>query len=150
NLLTIMLGNLSYILSGALDMSATLDLVRNVEQAGLRAAELTKTLLGFSRRAALATVPYNLNEAIDEVVRLTRSALSTSIELEVHADPDLWLVQADATQINQVLTNLTLNARDAMPKGGKITFQTAAFVPTGEYLASHVEARAGEFVRLSV
>ncbi len=150
NLLTIMLGNLSYILAGNHDLRTTLELVKNVEKAGLRAAELTQTLLGFSRGAALATTPCNLNEAIDEVVRMTRSTLPASIVLEVRAEPRLWLVEADASQLNQVLTNLTLNARDAMPDGGTILYQTSHFVPDAEYLAAHVEARAGDFVRLRV
>jgi two-component system, cell cycle sensor histidine kinase and response regulator CckA len=150
NLLTIMLGNLSYILTGTLDQQATLDLVRNVEHAGMRAAALTQTLLSFSRRSTVATEPYNLNQAIEEVVRLTRSTLPETIALEVCADPSLWLVQADPTQIHQILTNLTLNARDAMPRGGKITYETGHFTPSAEYLASHVEARPGEYVRLRV
>ena len=83
NLLTIMLGNLSFILAGNHDLRSTLELVKNVEKAGLRAADLTQTLLGFSRGAALATAPCNLNEAIDEVVRLTRSTLPADIELEI-------------------------------------------------------------------
>jgi CheY-like chemotaxis protein len=145
-----MLGNLSFVLSHDLDRPGALELLKNAEKAGLRAAELTQTLLGFSRRAALATIPFNLNRAIDEVVRLTRSTLPSDIKLEVHAQPDLWLVQADPGQINQVLTNLTLNARDALPKGGTITFETSHFVPDADYLSSHVEASAGEFVNLRV
>ena len=150
NLLTIMLGNLSYIRTGNADLQTALDLVRNAEKAGLRAAELTHTLLGFSRQTALATVPFDVRTAIDEVVSLTRSTLPANIDLEVRAQPGLWLVQADPGSMNQVLTNLTLNARDAMPAGGTITYQTSHFVPNADYLASHVEARPGEFVRLRV
>jgi PAS domain S-box-containing protein len=150
NLLTIMLGNLSYVLTQNSGWTNSLELIRNAEKAGLRAAELTQTLLGFSHRAALATIPFSLNQAIDEVVSLTRSALPANIEVEVRTAPSLWLVQADPGQIGQVLTNLTLNARDAMPQGGKIIYQTTPFVPDDEYLASNVEARPGEYVRLRV
>ncbi len=150
NLLTIMLGNLSFILSGDHDLHTTLELVKNAEQAGLRAAELTQTLLGISRRAAIATTPCNLNDAIDEVVRITRSTLPANVAVAIEAQPDLWPVEADATQLHQVLTNLTLNARDAMPLGGALTYQTSHFVPSDEYLATHVEARPGEFVRVRI
>ena len=150
NLLTIMLGNLSYVITQRQDWQASIELLKNAEKAGLRAAELTQTLLGFSRRATLTTVPYNLNRAIDEVVRLTRSTLPANIELVVRALPDLWLVQADPGQISQVLTNLTLNARDALPGGGRIIYETSHFVPDAVYLARHLEASEGEFVRLRV
>ena len=150
NLLTIMLGNLSFILSGELDQRATIEQVRNVEKAALRAADLTHTVLGLSHRGALATVPCNMNESIDEVVRLTRSTLPNSIRLEVRAEANLGFVQADPTHLSQVLTNLTLNARDAMPRGGVILFQTSHFTPSADYLASHLEARPGNFVRLCV
>jgi PAS domain S-box-containing protein len=150
NLLTIMLGNLSFVLSHDTDRLVNLELLKNAEKAGLRAAELTQTLLGFSRRAALATVPFNLNQAIEEVIQLTRSTMPDTIELEMVAQPQLWLVQADPVHLNQVLMNLTLNARDALPDGGKIVFETSHFVPDAEYLSGHVEASAGEFVRLRV
>jgi PAS domain S-box-containing protein len=150
NLLTIMLGNLSYVLTRDLEKQAAIELLKNAEKAGLRAAELTQTLLGISHQAALATVPYSLNDAIEEVVRLTRSTVPASIALEVRARPGLWLVQADPGNMNQVLTNLTLNARDAMPDGGAIVFETDHFVPDADYLAMHVEASPGEFVRLRV
>jgi PAS domain S-box-containing protein len=150
NLLTIMLGNLSYVLTQKYDWNASLELLRNAEKAGLRAAELTHTLLGFSHRAAQATVPLNLNQAIDEVVRMIRSTLPASVELEVRPHSQLWLVQADPGHMNQILTNLILNARDALPEGGEIIFQTSHFSPDAAYLARHVEALPGEFVRLRV
>jgi PAS domain S-box-containing protein len=150
NLLTIMLGNLSFILNQPNDLPTVLDLVRNAEKAGLRAAELTRTLLGFARRTVLTTVPFDLHQAIGEVLQMIRTTIPTAIALETHMQPDLWYVEADPGQINQVLTNLTLNARDAMPDGGAIIYRTSHFVPDADYLATHVEARPGEFVRLRV
>src|ERR1019366_2858003 len=140
----------SYVLSQNQNGPINLELIRNAEKAGLRAAELTQTLLGFSRRAALATVPCDINHAIDEVVSLTRSTLPANIDLAIRAQPLLWQVQADPGHLNQVLTNLTLNARDALPDGGTITYQTGHFIPDADYLASHVEARPGEYVHLRV
>jgi PAS domain S-box-containing protein len=150
NLLTIMLGNLSFILNQANVPHTVVEIVHNAEKAGLRAAELTQTLLAFSRRSPLKTVSFCLHQAVDEVIRLTRATIPPTIALKVQAQPDLWTVQADPGQINQVLTNLTLNARDAMPHGGTITYWTSHFVPDAGYLSSHVEAQPGEFVRLRV
>ncbi|MBM3996713.1 MAG: PAS domain S-box protein [Planctomycetes bacterium] len=150
NLLTIMLGNVSCVLAQQLDAEATVSLLKNAEQAGLRAAELTQTLLGLSHRAALTAKPYNLNDAIEEVARLVRPALPENIAVQINARADLWLVQADPVQIVQILTNLAINARDAMPNGGRILFETSHFEADAEYLASHVEASPGEYVRLRV
>jgi PAS domain S-box-containing protein len=150
NLLTVMLGNVSYALSEANDLQATRTLVRNAEKAGLRAAELTKTLLGFSRQSTVATVPLDLGQAIAEVVEMTRPSIPANVRLDVQTIPDLWPVQFDPVMMNQVLTNLTLNARDAMPAGGVITFSTSHFEPDADHLAAHVESRPGEYVRLVV
>src|ERR1700722_18883148 len=90
NLLTIMLGNLSFVLNQPNDAQAILELVRNAEKAGLRAAELTQTLLGFSRRAVFTATPFQLHHAIEEVIRLTRAMIPASIEIEVRTQPDLW------------------------------------------------------------
>jgi nitrogen-specific signal transduction histidine kinase/CheY-like chemotaxis protein len=150
NLLTIMLGNLSFALKDNTDLGTVLDLVRNAEKAGLRAAELTKTLLGFSHQAALTATPLDVQPILDEVLTLMRPTLPANITVEIRRQNEPWLVQADPRLMHQMLTNLTLNARDAMPQGGKITYEVSHFVPDADYLARHVEARAGEFVHLRV
>ncbi len=150
NLLTAILGNLSLILGGETDPKATRAALESAEQATVRAAELTRTLLGFARRTPLQTVPLALPQAVDETLRLARPSLAPNVELETEFPEDLWPVEADASQVNQVLMNLTLNARDAMPQGGRLRYEAANFVPTEEYLSTHVEARPGEYVRLRV
>ena len=97
---------------------ASRDLLASAEVAALRAAELTRQMLGFSRRAPLRPEPLDLNAAVEETVRLLRRTFDPRIQVEIRPAPELWRVEADAGQIGQVLMNLCLNARDAMPQGG--------------------------------
>lgn len=151
NLLTVILGNLSYVLGRQhASLDAVLDLLRNAEQAGLRAADLTQRLLGFSRRTMLRSQALNLNQAIDETVRFLRRTIDPRIEVITVTPPDLGLVVADPGMMNQVLMNLALNARDAMPQGGRLYLETTNFVPDDDYLRLHLEARPGQYVRLRV
>ncbi|MBI3411235.1 MAG: PAS domain S-box protein [Planctomycetes bacterium] len=151
NLLTVILGNLSFVL-GQKPVVADLaeEMLRNAEQAGVRAAELTQRLLGFSRRSMLRSEAVQLNRAAEETIRLLRRTIDPRIELMVETQPDCWPIKADPGMINQVLMNLCLNARDAMPQGGKLTLTTSHFVPDDKYLRTHVEAQPGEYVRLCV
>jgi PAS domain S-box-containing protein len=150
NLLTVILGNVSLLLPrrGAEDPER--ELLLTAEQAALRAAELTRRLLGFSRRTMLRAEPINLNHCIEETVRILRRTIDPRIRVETRTRPDLWTVRADQAQLNQVLMNLCLNARDAMPEGGRLLLETDPFVPDEEYLRLHLDARPGEFVRLRV
>jgi two-component system cell cycle sensor histidine kinase/response regulator CckA len=150
NLLTVILGNLSYVVSRHMVSEEGLELLKNAEQAGLRSAELTQRLLSFSRRTTLRAELYSLNVAVQEAVNFLRPTIDPRIELESRLAPNLWSIKADPGLINQLLMNLAINARDAMPNGGKLLFQTANFVPDPEYLRLHLEARPGEFVHLRV
>ncbi len=150
NLLTVILGNLSFAQARHQRGEPLGDLLGNAEQAGLRAADLTQRLLGFSRRTMLRAEPFDLSHGIDEAIRFLGRTFDPRIHMEVHGAGDLWPVKADPSQINQVLVNLALNARDAMPEGGTLAFETANFTPDDDFLRAHLEARPGEFVRLSV
>src|SRR5262249_3793989 len=150
NLLTVILGNLSFALSRPDKSDSRYELLRNDEQSGRRAAELTPRLLGFSRRTMLRVEPYDLNRAIEEAVRFLGRTLDPRIQIEARPGKGLWLVKADPSQVNQVLMNLALNARDAMPQGGRITFESANFVPDTDFLHWHLDARPGAYVRLRV
>jgi two-component system, cell cycle sensor histidine kinase and response regulator CckA len=150
NLLTAVTGNVSLLLAAAPDPSPQREMLLAVEQAAWRAAELTRQLLGFSRQGESRPQPLRLRACLDEVARLLRGTFDRRIALEVAAADDLWLVRADAGQINQVLMNLCLNARDAMPAGGRLALG-AENVSLGEARPGTAsEARPGEFVRLRV
>jgi PAS domain S-box-containing protein len=149
NLLTAITGSVSLLLSGTPQDDPDHELLLVIEQAAWRAAELTQQLLGFARRSALRLQPTDLRACLDEVARLLRRTIDPRITLEVRSTPDLWPVRADPGQINQVLMNLCLNARDAMPEGGQLLLDAENTVLEGQAQRS-AEARPGEFVRLRV
>jgi PAS domain S-box-containing protein len=150
NLLTAVLGNASLILNQVPAGDPVRKWAEAIEKAGLRAASLTAQMLGLSRQVILRPQPTNLNEIIDEVVALLRCGLDPHIRLEVRPAEQLRLVLADAGQMNQVLMNLCLNARDAMLQGGYLTVETANVTVTPEHARLHLEARAGDCIRLRV
>jgi PAS domain S-box-containing protein len=150
NLLTAILGNVSLLAADLPVADPKSELLQAVEKAGTRAAELIQHLLGFSRQTMLHLEPINLNTAIQEIVDILRRTIDPRITIDCRAVPDLGLVEADAGQVNQVLMNLCLNARDAMPEGGRLLLETENVVLDDEYTHLHLEARAGEFIRLRV
>jgi hypothetical protein len=150
NLLTGIIGNLALALADLPASHPTRELLTNAETAAVRAAELTRQLLGFSRRTPLLSRPLNLNTVLDETLRLIRRTFDPRIEVRVVCEPKLAAIQADAAQMGQVLMNLCLNARDAMPQGGILTLETANVHLDSEAAAKTLEGRPGDFVRLQV
>jgi len=150
NLLTAILGNLDLVLRGMKPGERQIELVLAAQSAATRAASLTGRLLGFSREHHIDWEPTNLNAVVLEVVSLLGRTIDPRIRIETRIGTDLWPVKADEGQINQVLMNLCINARDAIKSVGKITIETADVVL--DNLESHqsADARAGEFVRLRV
>src|SRR5262249_9072316 len=150
NLLTAILGNLSLVLSAMPTSDPHRELVSSAEKAALRSADLVRKLLGFSRRSMLRLEPLDANTAVRETLAILRPAIDPRITLDVQAGANPWLVQADASQINQVLMNLCLNARDAMSDGGTLRLITENVVVDEAYVRKHLQARSGEFVRIRV
>ncbi|MGC9092190.1 MAG: PAS domain S-box protein [Bacteroidota bacterium] len=121
-----------------------------IERSATRAAELTSQLLAFARGGQYNVKPVNVNDIAEEALKLAKSSLDKSIVIETHFQSELPNVEGDAGQIQQVLMNLILNARDAMPAGGKLIVSTESLVLAEEYVKSHVEAKKGLYVLLSV
>jgi two-component system, cell cycle sensor histidine kinase and response regulator CckA len=150
NILTVILGNLSLIQGGLPANDPARELAAAAEKASLRAANLTTQLLGFARQTMLRPQATHVNGLIGEVVQFLGRTIDPRILIEPDLAPDLWVVWADPNQLNQVLMNLCLNARDAMSDGGRLRLATANVVLDEAYARRHLEGRAGEFVRLRV
>jgi PAS domain S-box-containing protein len=150
NLLTAVLGNLSLLLSGLPAGDPNREFATGAERAAQRAAGLTSQLLGISRRSVLRPQPLSLNATVEEVLAMLRRTIDPRISLEPRRAEDLGLVEADPGQMTQVLLNLCLNARDAMPEGGRLVIETANVVVAEAPPRPHLGARAGAFVRLRV
>src|SRR5947208_1229841 len=125
NLLTVIIGYSETMLTRFPPGDPMQEDLREVLNAGQRAASLTRQLLAFSRKQVTTPVVINLNSAVSEMEKMLRRLIGEDIELNTSLDPSLGSVKADATQIEQVIANLAVNARDAMPDGGKLTIETA-------------------------
>jgi two-component system, cell cycle sensor histidine kinase and response regulator CckA len=121
-----------------------------IESAGARAADLTNRLLAFSRRQPFRPVSVDLNKLTRGLMKMLRRLLPESIEVDLVADHDLAAVSADPTQLEQVIVNLCVNARDAMESGGSLTLTTSNVTLDGAYCEQNPWARPGVWVRLSV
>jgi PAS domain S-box-containing protein len=124
--------------------------VAEIAAAAQRAASLTQQLLAFSRRQVLQPKVLNLNTSLVNIRKMLERLLGEDIEIRTVLAPDLWQVSADPGQIDQIVMNLAVNARDAMENGGTLTLQTTNVTLDDDYVSSHVGVDAGEYVCLSV
>jgi PAS domain S-box-containing protein len=124
--------------------------VEQIRKAGDRAAALTKQLLAFSRMQVMEAKVLDLNAVVMELSKMLPRMLGEGIEFAFLAEPKLGRVKADAGQIEQVIINLAVNARDAMPRGGRLTIETSNVDVTTEYARLHSSARPGRYVLLAV
>jgi PAS domain S-box-containing protein len=151
NLLTAIRGNAELLSHRVRKDPAMAAEVEEVLQASDRAASLTRQLLAFSRKQVLQPVPLDLNEIIQGVSRMARRIIGTDVQLRLELAPSVSQVLADPAQVEQVLLNLLVNARDAMPTGGTITVRTqnVALGPSAKEIRQSGIA-PGAFVRLNV
>jgi two-component system, cell cycle sensor histidine kinase and response regulator CckA len=124
--------------------------LEEIKKAGDRAANLTRQLLAFGRKQILQPLPLSLNDIVTDVNKMLQRLIGEDIQLSAKLTTDLKRVKADPGQIEQVLVNLIVNARDAMPQGGKLTIETANVELDREYASTHVGVLAGAYVVLAV
>ena len=130
--------------------SPSQEMFQKIRDQAQRSAGLTSQLLAFARRQVFHPQNIDVNEVVSETVSLLRSVIGSQIELKVSLTPDAHIVRADRTQLEQVLTNLCLNARDAMPRGGRMGIETRMIEITDEYGRLHSYAKPGKYVQISV
>jgi len=150
NLLTVISGYTDMALSSLRADDPTREILEEVQKAGNRAAALTRQLLAFSRKQVLMPVVLDLNELVRELEKMLVRLIGEDIDLAIRPAPKLWPVRVDAGQMEQVVMNLVVNSRDAMPEGGKLTIETSNITLDDEYASKHAEARAGDHVLLAV
>lgn len=149
NLLTVIFGNV-HLLESVLANNENKDLLDEIHNASKRAATLTHQLLAFSRQQVLEPKVVNLNEIVQEMEKLLGRLIGEDVALAIVLDPKASRVRVDPGQIDQVIVNLAVNARDAMPRGGKLTIETANVDLDDSYTKMHVEARPGKYVMLAI
>jgi len=150
NLLSIIIGYSDLILKRIHEDDSTRHEIDEIKIAGERAAALTAKLLAFSRRQVTKRKVMNLNSVIIGTQEMLKRLIGEDIEVAVNVEPGLGLVRVDEMQIGQVLMNLAVNARDAMPKGGRLTITWTNVLLQEEYTRRHVGVRPGRYVVLSV
>jgi CheY-like chemotaxis protein len=121
-----------------------------IEKAGERAASLTKQLLAFSRQQVLTPAVLSLNALVTDMEGMLPRLLGEDVKVSLELDPELGNVIADQSQIEQIIMNLAVNARDAMPTGGKLKIRTANFEIDQAYTRNHPGSKAGNYVLLAV
>ena len=151
NLLQVIGAGIDLVLDGLDDSDhETQQELEEVAKAGQRAASLVRQLLAFSRQQTLTMTPIALNETVENVLSMLERLVKDGITLQVELERDLPRIQGDVGQIEQILVNLVINARDAMPTGGQITIATKLHTLDEEFCRRYPWMKPGDYVALSV
>ncbi len=150
NLLSAIIGYTELTLLKLPPYSPLRDHLLTVKEAGEKAAELTHRLLAFSRKQVLQMQPVNLKTSLESMVKMMSRMVREDISLELHADSSITTIMADPVQIEQIVMNLIVNARDSMPDGGKLIIEAANAHLDDDFIIRHENVERGDYVRLSV
>ncbi|MFP4445748.1 MAG: PAS domain S-box protein, partial [Desulfosudaceae bacterium] len=124
--------------------------LREIVKAGTRAQDLVRQILAFSRKQTLAVAPVNLNLLLEDFIALLRRTIRENITIDLDLAPDLPEINGDAGQLEQIIMNLAVNAQDAMPHGGRLTFATSVFVLEENDQGRYFSLTSGTYARLTV
>jgi signal transduction histidine kinase/ActR/RegA family two-component response regulator len=124
--------------------------IKTILDSGQRASRLTQQLLAFSRKQIIHPQDIDVDQSLAGIRKMLARILGEDIDINMVIGPDLWHIHADQTQFEQVLINLAVNARDAMPRGGKLTFDAKNIVLDQAYVERHYEIVPGEYVLLAI
>ena len=150
NLLTVITGYSDLLLRGMPSTDPTRRKLEEIKKAGDRAASLTRQLLAFSRKQMFQERVVDLNSIVADMDKMLQRLIGEDIDLVSLLEPSLCRIKADPGQIEQVLLNLAVNARDAMPRGGKLTIETSHAILGEDYVKSHLAAKPGHCLMLAV
>ena len=150
NLLTAIIGYAEMLLAGGNDRVAERDYVEEIRTAAERATALTQQMLAFSRQQVVVPRPVDLNLLIEHLERMLRRLIGENIEFRTELADGLWPVHADPAQVDQMILNLAVNARDAMPQGGRLVLRTANVTVGPEQGEAHPVGMPGDYVVLTV
>ena len=150
NLLTVISGNSNIAMSEIDKTSQTYKDIKEINIAATRAALLTRQLLLYSRKQPMRLHALNINKIINDLVKMLKRLLGEDVEIKLELEPDILSVKADLSNLEQVITNLCINARDAMPKGGTITIKTENMVISEDESKAIDNSCPGRYVLLSI
>ena len=150
NLLQVISGYSELLLADRATLPPLRDDLNKIHSAARSGAELVQRLLTFSRKTEITPHTMNLNREIEQVHQFLTRTIPKMIEIEMVLEKDLAAINADRMQIEQIIMNLSVNARDAMPQGGKLSIKTQNVVLDEEYCKTHLGCEPGPYVMLSV
>jgi PAS domain S-box-containing protein len=150
NILTVITGTVEILAEGVADRPALAAIAKMIDEAATRGANLTQQLLAFSRKQPLQPREIDVNLLINETAKLLRPTLGEHVEISLVLEGDAWHAMADPSQLSTALLNLSINARDAMPDGGKLTFESSNVVLDEAYAKTNPDVEPGSYVMIAV
>jgi PAS domain S-box-containing protein len=150
NMLGAILGHLEFVMEEIGEQSRLRADLIEIRKAAERSADLTKQLLAFARKQTVSPQTLDLNQTVAGTLKMLQRLIGEDIQLEWHPSPSLWAVRADPVQIDQVLTNLCINARDAIEDVGRITIESTNAICDADYCETHAGVQPGDYVVLVV
>jgi signal transduction histidine kinase/ActR/RegA family two-component response regulator len=150
NILTVIMGTIGILTDALSDKPQLKAIAEMIDEATVRGADLTQHLLAFARRQPLQPRPTDVNALVSNAGRLLRPTLGEQVDILTSLEPETWAALVDPTQLTTAVINLAVNARDAMPTGGKLTLETDNVVLDESYVKSHADLNPGEYVMIAV